>query len=204
LDEPLSNLDALLREGMRSELKSLFRRVEATVIYVTHDQAEAMSLSDQLAVMRDGKILQCGSPLEVYAHPEDLFVATFVGSPRMTVWRGRRAGPDFAFASGLRLPAPPGIPADRDIDVGVRPEDVQVFEAPEPGTWPSELVLTEPMGPHSLLTLKAGESEARALAAPRKWPARLWMRWLPERLHWFDAASGRRMKDASSGEGGSG
>ena len=88
LDEPLSNLDALLRESMRAELKTLFARVNAIVMYVTHDQAEAMSLSDRVAVMRDGRILQVAAPLELYRRPADLFVATFVGSPRMTVWRG--------------------------------------------------------------------------------------------------------------------
>src|SRR5437762_4267738 len=96
LDEPLSNLDALLRESMRAELKDLFARLGATVIYVTHDQTEAMSLSDDLIVMRAGRILQNGTPLEVYRRPADSFVATFVGSPRMTLWRGRRNATELA------------------------------------------------------------------------------------------------------------
>src|SRR5262249_44346801 len=114
LDEPLSNLDALLRESTRAELKTLFGRVDATVMYVTHDQTEAMSLSDDLIVMRSGRILQCGSPLEVYRRPAHVFVATFVGSPGMTVWRGRRDGRDLV-CNGVRVPMPPGLPATGDL-----------------------------------------------------------------------------------------
>ncbi len=193
LDEPLSNLDALLRESTRSELKALFRRVEATVLYVTHDQAEAMSLADEMAVMREGRILQSGPPLEVYARPADLFVATFVGSPRMTIWEGRRDGVEVVCAGGVRLPAPDSIPAGRDLAVGIRAEDLELLDAPAPGALPARLAVSEPMGSRTLVTARVGEAEARALAAPRDWPERLWIRCPADRLHWFDSESGRRL-----------
>src|SRR5205814_1386223 len=145
LDEPLSNLDALLREAMRAELKSLFARLGATVIYVTHDQTEAMSLSDDLLVMRSGRILQSGPPLEVYRRPADLFVATFVGSPRMTVWQGRRDGDRLA-CRGVAVPLPPGLPAGGDLSVGIRPEDAELSPTPLEGGWPAQRSGLESLG----------------------------------------------------------
>ncbi|OGF03894.1 MAG: hypothetical protein A2W00_03180 [Candidatus Eisenbacteria bacterium RBG_16_71_46] len=200
LDEPLSNLDALLREGMRAELKSLFGRVESAVIYVTHDQAEAMSLSHEVAVMRAGRILQCAPPLALYARPADLFVATFVGSPRMTVWRGRRDG-SMLHTEGAALATPAGLGGGDQLDVGIRPEDVEVSDRPLPGGWQATLEVSEPLGARTLLTLRIGGATARAMAEPREWPARPWVRWPADRLHWFDA-SGRRLDPG--GPGGSG
>jgi ABC-type sugar transport system ATPase subunit len=184
LDEPLSNLDALLREGMRSELKALFRRVAATVIYVTHDQTEAMSLSDQVAVMRAGRIHQCAAPLDLYARPADRFVASFVGSPRMTLWRGRRE----------RLPLPPGLPGGDELEAGIRPEDVEVAVEPLADGFPAEVAIAEPTGARTLLTLRCAGGELRALAEPREWPERVWVRWPAARIHWFEAAGGRRLE----------
>jgi multiple sugar transport system ATP-binding protein len=201
LDEPLSNLDALLREGMRGELKALFRRVGATVIYVTHDQGEAMGLSDEIAVMREGRILQTGSPGEVYGRPADLFVATFVGSPRMTIWTGRREGPHIVFPGGIRLPAPAALPGGIDVSVGMRPEDVILSDGDrEVGAWPGRLEFVEPLGAHELLTIRVGDDTVRALVAPRHWPERLGVRWPLERLHWFEAAGGRRLAIDSTSE----
>ena len=193
LDEPLSNLDAALREDMRAELKQLFHRLEATVIYVTHDQAEAMSLSDDVAVLRAGRIVQCASPLDLYARPADLFVAGFVGSPRMTVWRGQ-VNERSLECRGVRVPLAGGGPEGRDLAVGIRPEHVEVSEAAVPGAWPGELMVAEPIGSRTLLTLKVGGEETRALAEPRDWPGRLWVLWPAERLHWFDPSTGRRVE----------
>ena len=192
LDEPLSNLDALLREGTRGELKLLFQRVNATVIYVTHDQTEAMSLSDDLVVMRSGRVLQRGAPLDVYRSPADVFVATFVGSPRMTVWRGRRAGAELA-CRGVSLPLPRGMAGGDELCAGIRPEDVELSAAPLQGGWPARRTVVEPLGSRVLVTLGVGEEQARAMAEPTHWPEELWMRWPRERVHWFDAASGARI-----------
>ena len=192
MDEPLSNLDALLRESMRSELKTLFRGVSATVIYVTHDQTEAMSLSDDLIVMRAGRVLQCGAPLEIWRGPADLFVATFVGSPRMTVWRGRRDGAELA-CRGVRVPVPPGMKIDGEAHVGIRPEHAELSAEPLDGGWPARRIVEEPLGSRVLITAQVGEEQARVLAEPGSWPEALWMRWPREHLHWFDAGSGARL-----------
>jgi multiple sugar transport system ATP-binding protein len=201
LDEPLSNLDALLRESTRSELKSLFARVDAVVLYVTHDQAEAMSLSDEVAVMRSGSIRQVGPPLELYARPAELFVATFVGSPRMTIWTGRREGDRLRVRAepgsgeaGIALPVPAGLPGGGVLHAGMRPEDVEVGEQRLEGGWEVERELAEPLGSHVLLTLRVGGLRTRALAAPREWPSRLWARWPAHRVHWFDAETERRVE----------
>ncbi len=197
LDEPLSNLDALLREGMRAELKALFGRVGATVIYVTHDQTEAMSLSDDLVVMRAGRVLQQGAPLDVYRRPADTFVASFVGSPRMTLWRGRREGDTLA-CRGVRVPLPAGLPAGERLCAGIRPEDAEVATRPLADAWEARRVVVEPLGARALLNLRVGEEDARVLAEPADWPETLWLRWPPERVHWFDADSGARL--AAAGE----
>jgi ABC-type sugar transport system ATPase subunit len=193
LDEPLSNLDALLREDMRAELKALFAGVDASVVYVTHDQAEAMSLSDRVAVMRAGRVLQCASPLELYARPASLFVGTFVGGPRMTVWRGEREG-DALAVGPVRVPLPPGLPGGARLAVGIRPEDVVVSDQPLRGGLEAVRRLAEPLGARTLLTLEAGGQLARAMAAPREWPERLWMAWPQDRLHWFDAGTDARLE----------
>jgi ABC-type sugar transport system ATPase subunit len=198
LDEPLSNLDALLRDDMRAELKSLFSSVHATVVYVTHDQAEAMSLSDRLAVMRDGRVLQCAKPLELYARPATLFVGTFVGSPRMTVWRGVRSGNELQ-THGVRVPVPAGLSGGDRLAVGIRPEDVLVSEEPLRGGIEVTRILAEPLGARTLLTLEAGGLRARALAEPGDWPERLWMAWPAARMHWFDGETEARLEVAASG-----
>ncbi len=202
LDEPLSNLDASLRETTRSELKALFARVQSIVLYVTHDQSEAMSLSDEVAVLRAGAIRQLAPPLDLYARPADLFVATFVGSPRMTVWRGRREGERFRVApeqeggtGEVYLPLPPRLPGSSETLVaGIRPEDVEVALEPLEGGWEARRELAEPLGAHVLLTLETRGYRLRALAAAREWPERLFLRWPAARTHWFDAVSERRLE----------
>src|SRR4029079_10133875 len=100
LDEPLSNLDAKLRVGMRASLAQLHQRLGVTTVYVTHDQTEAMTLGQRVAVMRDGHILQCDSPSELYARPNDLFIAAFIGSPAMNLVEGVPQG-DHTWPAGL-------------------------------------------------------------------------------------------------------
>jgi ABC-type sugar transport system ATPase subunit len=192
MDEPLSNLDALLREGMRSELKALFRRLSATVLYVTHDQAEALSLADEVLVLERGRVRQTGPPLELYQRPADLFVASFVGSPRMTLWRGRRADGGLQ-AEGARVPLPDGLPGGDELVVGMRPEDLAVSADPRPGAMEGTLELSEPGGDRLLLTIRVGDERLRAFAPPGPWPEKLWVRADPVRLHWFDAATEKRL-----------
>jgi iron(III) transport system ATP-binding protein len=123
LDEPLSNLDANLREDMRHEIRRLHDRFHYTTIYVTHDQAEAMTTSDLIAVMRDGRIEQCGSPEDIYERPETEFVARFIGSTN--ILRGRRVGTRDAECDGLRLSCETGdFPADGSAIVSIRPHRI--------------------------------------------------------------------------------
>src|SRR5690242_13471638 len=130
-DEPLSNLDAKLRVQMRSEIKALHQRLGTTTVYVTHDQIEAMTMADRIVVMHDGVIEQIGTPLELYDHPDNLFVAQFIGSPAMNIVNGKlRRGSGAAFveaAGGLRWPL--GSTAGTDgqaVAYGVRPEPLSL------------------------------------------------------------------------------
>ena len=120
LDEPLSNLDAKLRVGMRASLAQLHQRLGVTTVYVTHDQTEAMTLGQRVAVMRDGHILQCDSPSELYAHPNDLFIAAFIGSPAMNLVEAFPDGDTIRFGQ-FTLPAP-RAPRRERVVLGIRPE----------------------------------------------------------------------------------
>ncbi|WP_293867535.1 ABC transporter ATP-binding protein [uncultured Alsobacter sp.] len=126
-DEPLSNLDAELRVAMRKELSALHAEIGGTMIYVTHDQVEAMTLADRIVVLRAGRIEQVGTPLDLYHRPANQFVAGFIGSPRMNFLKGTVAAPGtIAIAGGrsLDLPAAAGLPAGEEVTVGIRPEHV--------------------------------------------------------------------------------
>ena len=150
-DEPLSNLDAQLRTELRRELKQLHRELGATMIYVTHDQVEAMTLASRVAVMRSGRIQQIGAPAEVYAQPANMFVAGFLGSPSMNFIDGRLAGPSFqAGALSLPLPAAPG--GERPAVLGIRPEHVTLVP-PQTAMLQAEVTLVEPMGSHLVVWL---------------------------------------------------
>jgi multiple sugar transport system ATP-binding protein len=161
-DEPLSNLDAKLRTELRRELKQLHQRLGATMIYVTHDQVEAMTLATRMAVMRGGVIQQFGTPAEVYARPNNLFVATFLGSPAMNVLKGTleaREGSRYFCTAHLRFDVSPypfrNAPADRTpCLLGVRAEDVHVGEGSSPTmTGRATISLVEPMGNHRVVWL---------------------------------------------------
>jgi multiple sugar transport system ATP-binding protein len=140
LDEPLSNLDAELRVVMRTELAALHKRLSATMIYVTHDQVEAMTLADKIVVLRSGRIEQVGRPLDLYNRPANLFVAGFIGSPRMNFLAGTVVGKQeggvtvrLADGSDVFLPADPGGVANGEaVTVGIRPQHVGVTEAAGP------------------------------------------------------------------------
>lgn len=155
-DEPLSNLDAKLRADLRVELKRLHQQLQNTMIYVTHDQVEAMTLADRIAIMKGGKIMQLGSPDEIYNRPQNLYVADFIGSPSMNLLRGTLDG--MTFTSGaLSLPMDhyefAGKGASGDTTVGIRPEHVITGElaAKAPVTTSVVVDLVEPMGSDTLV-----------------------------------------------------
>jgi multiple sugar transport system ATP-binding protein len=166
-DEPLSNLDAELRVQMRVEINKLHRRLGATMIFVTHDQVEAMTLADRIVVLRSGVIEQIGTPLDLYNHPANLFVAGFIGSPRMnflagTVDGGGEAGAEVRGPSGLRLQIPAGGAALRPgepVTVGVRPEHVSITD-PAAAMLVGEVQIAEHLGGETYLyvALQSGET----------------------------------------------
>ena len=192
-DEPLSNLDAKLRVAMRSEIKALHQRLKTTTVYVTHDQVEAMTMADRIAVMNEGRIEQLGEPLELYDRPTNLFVAQFIGSPAMNVFEGvLRDGA--VEALGARWPVPQGTraPAGRAVKYGIRPVH---FDLNSEGI-PAEVVVVEPMGAETELVLKiGGESltvmtHGRSNAAPGE---RIKVAPNAQHAHVFDASSGERL-----------
>jgi multiple sugar transport system ATP-binding protein len=150
-DEPLSNLDAELRMQMRVEINRLHRRLGATSIFVTHDQVEAMTLADRIVVLRKGVVEQVGSPLDLYNHPANLFVAGFIGSPRMNFLKGTVAATSGTSAT-VALDAGPRLEVDTlrppvngaEVTLGVRPEDLLVSDGP--GSFPGEVQIAEQMG----------------------------------------------------------
>jgi multiple sugar transport system ATP-binding protein len=173
MDEPLSNLDAKLRASMRGELKRLQKRLGATTVYVTHDQAEATTMADVVAVLRDGVLQQVAPPGEIYDRPANRFVATFVGSPPLNVLSGRVDRDARAFSTnGARLPLPEAVlarAADADVvELGVRPEDIALTERGEGGVLAGEVYVVEPMGSETLVEVNVGESRM-AVRAGRDW-----------------------------------
>lgn len=183
MDEPLSNLDAQLRFEARTFLKRLQREMGLTVLYVTHDQLEAMALSDRMAIMRDGRVQQIGTPLEVYRRPANAFVASFVGQPPMNLialGSGALAGP-LAEVVGSAMPSGAHT-------LGVRPEDVRVSAEPGPSRVPAEVVTLEPLGAETLVTLEMdGQTiTARVFGAePPELPHRAHLEFDRMRLHFF-------------------
>lgn len=190
MDEPLSNLDALLRLEMRAELKKLLQGTGTTTIYVTHDQVEAMSLADRIAVMREGDIAQYDAPLKVYSHPADTFVGGFIGSPPMNFLKMTRRGPR-AELNGFSLDAPAG--QAEALLLGLRPEDLEVHMNPGSDRIAAEVVVVEPLGPHVLLTVHASGQTLKVTAPPdltSRAGDTIHLRPNPQRLRWMDATSG--------------
>ena len=200
-DEPLSNLDAKLRVAMRTEIKELHQRLKTTSVYVTHDQIEAMTMADQIVVMRDGVVEQRGGPLDLYDHPVNLFVAGFIGSPAMNFIPGtlRRAGgrAEVEIVSGARLPAPAGAAGEdgQPVIFGTRPEHLAL--APGSDGIQAEVVVVEPTGADTQVFAKVGGTEVTAVFRERHpFQAGETIRLAPDhqRTHLFDAASGKSLR----------
>lgn len=160
-DEPLSNLDAKLRVDMRTEIKKLHARVGTTTVYVTHDQVEAMTLATRIAVMKDGHVQQFGTPEEIYSHPENIFVATFMGSPAMNVLPARKTPEGRLEIGGQSITCPAGyagIEPGKDLIAGIRPE--QITQAEDGLAVTIEVV--EPTGPETFVVMRLGDHEITA------------------------------------------
>ncbi|GAB4538017.1 MAG: ABC transporter ATP-binding protein [Anaerolineae bacterium] len=155
MDEPLSNLDAKLREALRVELKHLQKTHGSTTLFVTHDQIEALTMGDRIAVLNKGHILQVGTPEDIYDRPATTFVAQLVGTPRINLVRARREDSSLYVAdSAIHLPVPEGSQLPPAFLLGVRPEDVK----PDPqGDFSGRVTLIEPLGVETILHIKSGE-----------------------------------------------
>jgi multiple sugar transport system ATP-binding protein len=211
-DEPLSNLDAKMRVSTRTEISKLHARLGATMIYVTHDQVEAMSMGDRICVMRDGHIMQVATPLELYNQPANLFVAGFIGSPPMNLFQGtiQRSGSALVFSERnttgspitCELPAPLERAAaaliGKPVVFGVRPEDVhEVAEAASAPGFTATLEVAEPMGAETFLYLTTGATSFIARVAPtHRFDAgqRVRLRFALDKAQLFDAATEQRLR----------
>ncbi len=206
LDEPLSNLDAKLRLSTRVEIARLHRKLGATMIYVTHDQIEAMTLGQRIVVFDRGEIQQIDTPMNLYTKPLNLFVAGFLGSPAMNFLRGmlRQDGDLHLVSGGMKLPLssePSGVLAahvDQEVVVGVRPEDLRPLDAgtTSPTSLNARLEVIEPVGNEVFLNLRCGNTGLVVRTPPRELPecgSSVVLGCAPAALHFFDAKTGKRI-----------
>lgn len=202
-DEPLSNLDAKLRVQMRREIAQLHRRLGTTMVYVTHDQVEAMTLGDRIVVLNAGKVMQVDTPMALYERPANRFVAGFIGSPGMNFIDGELSsdgGSSFVTPAGvLSIPVPASTGTaggSRKVTLGVRPEDLHLAEPGSGGHLKARVELTELMGSESYLHARAGEHLLTARLPRGVAPAlgdEVALTVNVERLHFFDAGTGEAL-----------
>jgi multiple sugar transport system ATP-binding protein len=198
MDEPLSNLDALLRMEMRAELKALLLKLGTTTIYVTHDQVEALSMGDRIAVMNAGRIVQVDTPLAVYDNPADTFVGGFIGTPPMNFLEAEVSadgGTPVVRLSGGSFPLRAAVspPVGRKLVLGIRAEAIGVEREPRDGLVRATVVVLEPLGSHNLLTVRSGDDLVKVSAPPDLFVAPdsdVWLRVEPERIRWMDRETG--------------
>jgi multiple sugar transport system ATP-binding protein len=208
MDEPLSNLDALLRLEMRAELKHLLSEIRTTTLYVTHDQIEALSMGDRIAVMRDGKILQVDTPTMVYDMPVDRFVGGFIGTPPMNFLEGevrRENGGARVYIGGFKLvPAPLMVPLLNGYDgkpvvLGIRPENMETLNEPAADALKVHVLVVEPLGAQSLLTINLHDDIIKVSTHP-DFPAApgtdIWLRFPADKIRWMDRDTGRALYPA--------
>jgi multiple sugar transport system ATP-binding protein len=216
-DEPLSNLDAKMRVEMRSEITRLHRRLQSTMIYVTHDQVEAMTMADRMVVMHQGRVQQIAAPMEIYRNPANRFVAGFIGSPPMNFLQGSLVGAGDRLAFREKIPAgslgPVQMPLtvefsrrltshrDREIVLGIRPEHIAEAVPQEPTNFTATVDVVEPMGAETYLHVRTGghtlvirstaEESAQAQAgSERKFLPH------PDKACFFDPVSGEALSSA--------
>jgi multiple sugar transport system ATP-binding protein len=207
-DEPLSNLDAQMRVSMRREIARLHQELKVTMIYVTHDQVEAMTLGDRIVVMSKGHVMQIDTPLNLYEKPRNKFVAGFIGNPAMNFVNGtiEGGGPSRFVAEGgewefnlpSRVATPLASARGRAVTIGVRPEDVSVVPGirSAPATATARLDLVESLGNETFIYARAGRHDITARVSPQSLPAigaQIILAFNLERAHFFDGGTGERI-----------
>lgn len=202
MDEPLSNLDALLRLEMRAELKKLLNDIGATTIYVTHDQIEALSMGDRIAIMKDGVIQQVSEPTELYDKPSNQFVGSFIGNPPMNFMRGEvQTNGDGVHVTVGEAKLKPADQLQgtlkrydgRQVVLGIRAENMETLVQPAPDGIPVMVDVVEPLGSQNLLTVKMGMDTIKVSTHPdmRIQPAQqVWLRFPADKIRWIDQDSG--------------
>lgn len=203
-DEPLSNLDAKLRIEMRTEIKQLHRRLKSTIVYVTHDQVEAMTMADRVVVMQGGVIEQAADPITLYEKPRNLFVASFIGAPSMNMLAGQVAMEDgqpvFVSNNGFRVPAPAHLAsaAGEAMVLGIRPEHTGEDSSLGPCI-KATVIEMEPLGPHTLLIGRVGDEKftAQMPASNKSQPDDVVDVYLDRsKLHFFRASDGLALRES--------
>ena len=193
MDEPLSNLDAKLRTHMRTEIKTLQQQLGVTMAFVTHDQAEAMTMADRIAVMNGGRLQQLATPDEVYNYPANLFVADFLGSPPMNIVGAVWQAGEVVVEGGWRIPMAARTNLPADLRLGVRPEAIEVVPEGTPGSAPARVVISEPLGSEVIVNVMFGETMIRVRTAPEIRPRpdeTVYLLPHPDGVRLFDTASG--------------
>jgi multiple sugar transport system ATP-binding protein len=215
-DEPLSNLDAKLRAELRVELAALVRRLGTTAMYVTHDQAEAMTMGDRVAVLRKGRLEQVAPPREIYERPASAFVAAFLGTPTMNLIE-LACSDGVGSAEGIEIVLPPALAGESGLTVGLRPEHLALDRQDAPSgdgrrlnasvaedtvRIAATVAVVEPLGAETYLHLDAGGTRLRARVAGLDAPEpgeEVTLRIARASLHWFDRATGARLDPPSDG-----
>jgi multiple sugar transport system ATP-binding protein len=200
LDEPLSNLDALLREKVRADLKQLFEEQNTPVVYVTHDQTEAMTLSTKVAVLSNGNVQQLDSPQRIYTHPANQFVAGFIGSPQMNLLTLSCEG-NYAVLGDYKIPLPDLPTPPPQIVLGVRPENVTLSEPTNSQAILGKVYLVENLGMHNLISVYVKSSNHESVSIRALLPTdQTWNQEAislsipPHLIHWFDPQTGDRLR----------
>ncbi len=195
-DEPLSNLDAQLRTQMRLEIKKLHQRVKTTIIFVTHDQIEAMTLADRIVIMKDGHILQVGTPSQVYQEPKNIFVAQFIGAPSMNMLAGRVVDNGVALEAGPVIKIKPEG-GSGEVTVGMRPSELRPVADGKPALLEGVVSVVEPLGPETLIYADVNGVEVIATVSGRTPPGpgdRVRLNIAKEEIHIFDSKSGKALR----------
>jgi multiple sugar transport system ATP-binding protein len=205
MDEPLSNLDAKLRMSMRTELKAIHTKTEATTVFVTHDQSEAMSMADRIVVMRSGEIVQVGTPEDVYDNSASTFVAGFIGTPPtnfLDVELLTRNGevylqnPHFEFKVDQAAAARLQEHGKKNLVIGVRPENIDLISDSDQATFSADCLVSEPQGSHQVVAVELDDMIMKIVAPskPRVYPAeRIHLAFKRETVHYFDLETGLRI-----------